>query len=171
MKHYTTNWSTCINLYFTWFSAIPIWNSGQTPLLQWLHQQRVDFVLQLWQREIHSIFGWWFVFTLHLWIAFCFSVGIFLFLKPRWKNHQQPPYLLHHQFWFYKRGDVCVVSRLEARSEEGAVHLLEEEWQEGSEGSTAGRFSGRDVCLPSWRGMVNSVSSRHETHFIESHHY
>lgn len=39
-------------------------------------------------------------------------------------------------------GCVVVVSRFKARPEEGAVHLLEKERQEGSEGSTAGRFSG-----------------------------
>lgn len=70
---------------------------------------------------------------------------------------------------------VCMVSRLETRSEEGAVYLLKEERQAGSEGSTARRFSGRDVCLPSWRGTVTvtSVSSRHVTVYhrlIEIHH-
>lgn len=67
-------------------------------------------------------------------------------------------------------GCVCVVSRFKARPEEGAVHLHEEERQEGSEGSTAGRISGRDVCLPSWRGTVNSMSSTHVTQCIESHY-
>lgn len=46
--------------------AIPVWNSCPTPLLQWLHQQRADFVLQFWQWEIDPVFGWWFVHFLHL---------------------------------------------------------------------------------------------------------
>lgn len=62
---------------------------------------------------------------------------------------------------------MCVLSRFKARPEEGAVHLPEEERQEGSEGSTAGRFSGRDVCLSSWRGTVSSVASRHVTQSTE----
>lgn len=46
--------------------AIPLWNSCPAPLLQWLHQQRADFVLQFWQWEIYPVFGWWFVHFLHL---------------------------------------------------------------------------------------------------------
>lgn len=52
---------------------------------------------------------------------------------------------------------VCVAFRFEAGSEKSVVHLLEEEWQEGSEGGSAGWFSSRDVCLPSWRGAVKSL--------------
>lgn len=51
---------------FYFVSAILIWNSGQTPVLQWLHQQRADSFLQLWQWEIHPIAGWWFVYSFHL---------------------------------------------------------------------------------------------------------
>lgn len=53
-------------LLFIFFTAIPVWKSGQAPLLQWLHQQRADFVLQLWQWEVHSITGWWFVILFNL---------------------------------------------------------------------------------------------------------
>ena len=42
----------------------------------------------------------------------------------------------------------------EAGPEEGAVHLPEEERQEGGEGGPAGRLRGRDVCLPPRRGTV-----------------
>lgn len=52
---------------------------------------------------------------------------------------------------------VVCVGRFKARPEEGAVHLLEEERQEGSESSTAGRLGCRDVRLPSRRGTVHQM--------------
>lgn len=41
--------------------AIPVWDPNATPFLQRFHQQRAHPLLQLWQREIHSILGWRYV--------------------------------------------------------------------------------------------------------------
>lgn len=76
---------------FLHFPAIPVRQSGQAPLLQRLHQQRADSLLQLWQREVHSIVGWRFVFcrcaaaqTMRVILSACLMAGRVLFpgLKP-----------------------------------------------------------------------------------------
>ena len=67
-------------------------------------------------------------------------------------THTHTPHVAEHDS-VQQQPEPVFVSRSQAGPEEGALHLHEEERQEGGEGCPAGWLRGRDVCLPSWRGV------------------
>lgn len=135
-------WFVCL-LVFTvslFFSpGLPVWSDHQVSLLQWFCQQGAGTFLQLWQWEVNPLPGGWYV-----------KLGL------GWPP-ATPLFLLWNSFcWTWQCSNLklhfCV--RPQTRSEEGAVLLLQEEWQAWGEGGSVSWVSGRDVSLSSWRSKM-----------------